>query len=729
MRVVRSANAHGVLKSVDLTAALAAPGVVAAWRAADIPDVPFVDFREGPIEALQPFRQPVLALDRVRYVGEPIAVVFAEDPYLAEDAAELVCAEIEALPVVMDAAGAPAEFESGRSTEIAVVKRSYGDLAEAFRSAACIVELDLTIGRHSGVPLETRGAVARYIAATDTLELHGAAKVPHKNRETIARVFQRPLASVHLFEWHVGGGFGVRGEIYPEDLLVCAGALRLGRPVKWIEDRREHLVAASHSRQQRHRVKAAVAEDGRILGIDDEFFHDQGAYLRTHAVRVVNFTCAQLPGPYRVPAYRGVGRVRLTNKTPAATYRAPGRYESTFVRERLLDAIAHRLGLDRIEIRRRNLIARAEMPYDRVLDGPGENNHFDTGDYAGLLDKALAAVHWTALQDRLRALRAAGESIGAGLSVFVETTGLGPRDGVEVTVEPTGHVEVVTGGSSVGQGFETVMAQICAEALGVDYRKVRVVRGRTDRIEHGIGAHASRATVMTGNATFVAAGKVRDKALEMAAELMQAPVDLLEIEDGAVRRSDQRWGPSLTLAEIAQALSPNSKTLGTRDPGLSAKGWFHSERQVYPYGVHIAVVSVDRDTGAAKVERYLAALDVGRAINPMLVEGQVHGGVVQGVGGALFEEFVYSESGEPLSVTLADYLLPSLQEAPLIETLICEDEPTDRNPLGAKGAGENGISGVGAAIASALDDALGLPGAVTELPVTPARIRRLLAEN
>jgi carbon-monoxide dehydrogenase large subunit/6-hydroxypseudooxynicotine dehydrogenase subunit gamma len=729
MRVVRSPHAHGNILAIDTAAARALRGVVAVWTADDIPEIPPIDFREGRIEPLEPFRQPVLAKGRVRYVGEPVAVVFAESTYVAEDAADLVEIAVEELPVLIHADAPPAEFEPGRSTEATIVRQGYGDVDAAFKTADTVIELDLTVGRHSGVPLETRGAIARYDAARDVLELHGAAKVPHKNREALARMFGRSLAGVHLYESNVGGGFGIRGELYPEDVLVCAAALRLGRPVKWIEDRREHLMAANHSRQQRHKIRAAVDRAGRILAIDDEFFHDQGAYLRTHAIRVPHMICGILPGPYRVPAYRAIGRVRLTNKTPAATYRAPGRYETTFVRERLIDAVSEKLGIDSIEVRKRNAVTAAEMPYARPLEALGEEINYDTGDYAALLDRSLAHVGWDALQADARRRRANGEAVGVGLALFVEKSGLGPRDGVHVTVEPTGAVEVVTGGSNVGQGFDTAIAQICADALGVDYRRVRVVRGRTDRIEYGIGAHASRATVMTGNATHIAAQKVREKALGMAAELLQTPADSLEIADGQVRRKGAASGPSVSLAQIASSLSPTSKLLGNREPCLSALGWFRSDHQVYPYGVHIAVVRVDRETGGVKIERYLAAFDIGRAINPMLVEGQIVGGFAQGMGGALLEEFVYSESGEPLSVTFADYLMPTAHETPMIEVLLREDHPSTRNPLGIKGAGESGITGVGGAIASAIDQAIGIPGAVTQLPVTPQRLREILRQH
>lgn len=729
MRMVRSDHAHGRIVAIDTAAAAALPGVVAVWTARDIPEIPPIDFREGRIESLEPFRQPVLAAERVRYVGEPVAAVFAEDCYLAEDAAELVTVEIEPLEPVIDADAPPAAFDDGHTTEATVIHQGYGDVEPAFRDAHAVVELDLKIGRHSGVPLETRGAVARYDAARNRLELHGAAKVPHKNREALARMFRRDLAGVHLFESHVGGGFGIRGELYPEDVLVCAAAMRLERPVKWIEDRREHLLAANHSRQQHHRIRAAVDADGRFLAIDDEFFHDQGAYLRTHAVRVPHMTCGILPGPYRVPAYRAVGRVRLTNKTPAATYRAPGRYETTFVRERLVDAVAAKLGIDPIDVRRRNAITPEEMPYDLPLEALGENISMDSGDYIALLDKALETVQWEALKEETERRRADGELVGAGLALFIEKSGLGPRDGVDIAVDTNGFVEVVTGGASLGQGFETVIAQICADTLGVDYRHVRVVHGQTDRIEFGIGAHASRATVMTGSATHVAAEKVRAKALDVAAEMLQAPVDALDIVDGEVVRTDSDGGPSLGLGAIAQALSPTSASLGEREPGLSAKGWFRSDHQVYPYGVHIAVVKVDAETGRIAVERFLAAFDIGRAINPMLVEGQIVGGFAQGLGGALYEEFVYDESGEPLAVTFADYAVPTASETPAIDVLLLEEATSPRNPLGIKGAGESGITGVGGALASAIDAAVGMPGAVTQLPVTPQRMMRILRDR
>ncbi len=655
MRVVRSAAAHGRIKSIDATAALALPGVHAVWTSADVARIPPIPFRLTGLKTLEPYRQPVLAKDVVRYVGEPVAVVFADNAYLAEDAADLVEVDIEHLRATLLATEQAGVYEhdgTELSSEASVLQKSYGDVDAAFRAAHAIVALELSIGRHSGVPLETRGAIARYDEARDVLELHGAAKVPHWNCDTLAQMLGRKRESVQLYEGHVGGGFGIRGEIYPEDVLVCAAALKFRRPIKWIEDRREHLIAANHSRQQTHRVRAAIDAQGHLLGIDDEFFHDNGAYMRTHAATVPDLAAAMLPGPYVVPAYRAVGHIRLTNKTPCGTYRAPGRYESTFVRERLLDAIAAKLGVDKVEIRRRNLIGKSAMPYALGLDTLGTHIVYDSGDYSALLDKALRLADWDNLQQQLQRRRQNGEKVGAGVAMFVEKSGLGPFDTVRVEIIPDGTVEVVTGVASLGQGVETVIAQICADALGVNYGTIKVIHGQTDRIDKGLGAFASRATVMCGEATRLAATRLRDQTLRAAAELMQTSAASLDIIDGEVIRIG--GGPSMPLGELARVTAA----------GLSAEDTFESTHMVYPYGVHIAAVRVDADTGGVTIERYAVAYDIGKAVNPKLVEGQIAGGLAQGIGGALLEEFLYDEAGEPLSVTFADYLMPTLRETP-----------------------------------------------------------------
>jgi carbon-monoxide dehydrogenase large subunit len=720
MRIVRSPYAHGLIRQIDTTAARAMAGVIAVWTTNDIADLEPIGFREGRVPELDPYRQYALARDRVRYVGEPVAAVFAEDAYLSEDAAELVSLDIEELPPVTDASAEPTDFDADHKTEPTVIRKGYGDVDGAFAKAYATIELDLQVGRHSGVPMETRGAIALYDAERDVIEMYGAAKVPHRTRDQIARLLGRDINSVQLIEGHVGGGFGIRGELYPEDLLVCQAALRLRRPVKWIEDRREHLIAANHSRAQRHRVRAAVDAHGRLLALDDLFFHDQGAYIRTHAARVADLTAGMLPGPYRVPAYRVNGHFRLSHKTPAATYRSPGRYESTFVRERLMDAIAARLNLDRIAVRRVNLIASEEMPYARSIDALGEEVVYDSGDYTKLLNKALDRIGWNALQKTLANRRRNGEKVGAGIGIFVEKSGLGPKDGVTITACSDGTVEVLTGGASLGQGFETVMAQICADVLEIDYHCVRVLHGRTDRIAHGVGAHASRATVMTGSATYIAAQALRDKAIAAASELLQISASDLELAGGRVRQRHRPDGPSIELAGIAGHL----EALGGAK--LTAEGWHHTTHMNYPYGIHMAVVRVDPGTGGLAIERYLIAYDVGRAINPKLVEAQIVGGFAQGLGGALFEEFRYDERGEPLSTTFADYLLPGLHEVPNVEVLMTEDAPSPLNPLGIKGAGEGGVTAVAAALAGAIDEAIGRPGVITAIPVTPQRMKDAL---
>ena len=719
MRVVRSPVAHGRLISIDTEAASALPGVAAVWTTADVARVPPIDFRLTRVPGLGPYRQPILAQSMVRYVGEPVAVVFADDPYLAEDAADLVFADIDEAPPRLDPTAAPGEFAKGLPTEAAVIRKGYGDVEDAFARAHLVVELTLTIGRHSGSPMETRGAIARLEGGSNILEIFGAAKVPHSNRKQLAPMLDLPIERLHFHEGHVGGGFGIRGELYPEDVLVALAALRLGRPVKWIEDRREHLIAANHSRGQVHNVRAAVDADGFILAIDTTFFADQGAYVRTHAATVSDLTAAMLPGPYVVPAYRATGHIRLTNKTPCGTYRAPGRFEGTFVRERLVDEIARRLGKDPVAVRRVNLIPRENMPYARKLDALGTEVVYDSGDFAGLLDKTLALVDYDTVKQSLIRRRAGGELVGFGLGYFVEKSGLGPFDGVRVTVEDDGRVEVVTGAASVGQGVETVIAQICADALGAPLDTIRVIHGQTDRIRDGMGAFASRVTVMTGSATHMAASALRGQLAGVAARLLQKQAATLTIADGVVREAAPA-GPSLSFAELARAA-----TAAGEAEALSAEAWFNVSHMCYPYGIHAAIVRVDRETGGVTIERLFIAYDVGRAVNPMLVAGQLAGGAMQGIGGTLLEEFIYDETGQPLAASFADYLMPTSAEMPPLHLLTTEDAPSPLNPLGVKGAGEGGITAVGAAIANAVDDALGRPGAavIDRLPLTPERVR------
>jgi len=708
MRVVRSQLASGRIAAVDVDAALEMPGVAAVWTGADVGDLPPIDFRMTKVEGLSPYRQPVLAVDFVRYVGEPVAVVFAESEYLAEDAADLVFVDYDDLEVSLDVT-MPTLFQPDLSGEPARIEKGYGDVEKAFGEADVVVELELAIGRHSGVPLETRGALATWDGAA--LRVYGAAKVPHYNRDAVARMLGLDRDHVHFSEGHVGGGFGIRGELYPEDVLVCVAAMRLGRPIKWIEDRREHLVAANHSRDQVHRIRAAATRDGVITAIDDEFFHDQGAYVRTHAATVPDLTAAMLPGPYRIPSYRVTGHIVLTNKTPAGTYRAPGRYEGTFVRERVIDAVADRLGLDRIEVRRMNLITPGEIPYERDLLALGTHVVYDSGDYPTLLDAVLDHVDHTTLVAELVSRRGRGELVGMGVGLFVEKSGLGPFDEVRIELSEDGTVEVITGVASIGQGIETAMAQVCASALGADFESIRVTHGQTDRIDRGMGAFATRTTVMTGSATLAASQTLRRMIIDEAAAMLEASPADLDVAEGRVFVVGSP-GASVGFAEV-----------GAVTGGLSATEEFTTDHMTYPYGVHLAVVAVDAETSAVAVERFVIGYDVGKAINPTLVEGQLVGAVAQGLGGALYEEFVFDDHGQPLATSFMDYLMPTLTEMPPVEIVLSEATPSPLNPLGVKGAGEGGITAVGAAVAAAIDDALTSPGLVRRLPVTPDRLR------
>jgi carbon-monoxide dehydrogenase large subunit len=496
-----------------------------------------------------------------------------------------------------------------------------------------------------------------------------------------------------------------------------------------VEDRAEHLVAVNHSRQQAHRLAAAFDAGGRLLGLRAEVLHDNGAYCRTHGIIVPELTLAMLPGPYRVPAYRGRVRVMLTNKTPCGTYRAPGRFEGSTAREQLLDVAASQLGIDRVELRRRNLLTRAELPCQRAMNTLGTDVVLDDGDYPGLLAAAAAEADRLGYPAEVSHGRRRGRRRGLGVAAFLEKSGLGPQETADVVVSGTGAVHVYSGGTSLGQGIETVLAQIAADALGIDPAAVSVVNGDTDRQPFGGGSWASRSTVVAGSAVHTAALAVRDRATEVAARMLEASPGDLVSEDGVV---SVRGDPAarVTLGEIARATAPASRFLRPGEPaGLSARRRFEVTHMTYPYGVHIAVVDVDPGTGRVEVLRYLVAYEVGRAINPALVEGQLRGGAAQGIGGALLEEFCYDDAGQPQSATFMDYRMPTAAEVPPIDVLVTQDAPAPGNPLGVRGAGEGGVSAAGAVLASAVRDALGLAGSVGQLPLTAARVQELASSG
>ncbi|MBI2203294.1 MAG: xanthine dehydrogenase family protein molybdopterin-binding subunit [Candidatus Rokubacteria bacterium] len=726
--VLRSPYPHARLRAIRRDGALAMPGVFAVVTAADLGDVARIPLRMGQRSPANPALQPPLARDRVRYVGEPIAVVLADSRYLAEDALERLDVEYEALPIVPDALralepGAAVLHDEAPGNIVDRLVTTTGDAA-ALAAAPVRLAERFTVQRHTGVPMETRGLTAAYDAATRVITLWGVAKVPHFNRRVLADLLGHPEHLIHFIELEVGGGFGVRGEFYPEDFVVPWAARRFGHPVQWVEDRREHLMATNHSRQQFHEVEIGVERDGRILALRDRFVVDLGAYIRTHGVVVPELTAALMPGPYRIASYSSEALCVLSNKTPTGTYRGPGRYECTFVRERLVDLVARELGLDPADVRRRNFIPPEAMPYDVGGGSLGQKTVYDVGDYRSAFESALDALGYEAARAEQTAARAHGRHVGIGIGCVVEKAGLGPWEYARAEVDATGHVVLYSGVASVGQGIETTLAQVAAAELGVSVDDITVVHGDSASVPYGVGGFASRGASVALPAALYAARKLRDKIVRVAAMLLEAaPEDL--VIDG--RRVAVRGMPDRSVAfrDVARAAIPGPPGM---DPGLTASHFFEAPKMTYPYGTHLAMVEVDAETGQVKILKYVITYDVGKAINPMIVDGQLVGALAQGIGGALYEELVYDDAGQLLTTSFMDYLLPTAMEMPVTTVArILEETPTPLNPLGAKGVGEGGSSGAGAAIANAVADALAPFGVmVRSLPLSPDRVLALI---
>jgi carbon-monoxide dehydrogenase large subunit len=731
---LRSPHPHARITAVRADAARALPGVAAVITADDLGPVGRIPVRlgqragAGPIACLQ----PPLATGVVRYVGEPVAFVVAASRYLAEDAAELIEIDWELLPIVADVRraidpAAPVLHPAAGGNVIERLTARAGNAESALAAADRRLRERFAIQRHTGVPMETRGLTAAHDPGTGVLTLWGVAKVPHFNRRVLADLLGHPEHLIHFLELEVGGGFGVRGEFYPEDFVVPWAAMRLSRPVQWVEDRREHLMATNHSRQQYHDVEVGVRHDGTIVALRDRFTVDLGGYIRTHGVVVPELTIALLPGPYRIANYECEGLCVMTNKTPTGTYRGPGRYEGTFVRERLIDRVAAELGLDPADVRRRNFIGADEMPYEVGGATLGQKTVYDCGDYRSAFEQALAAADYKALRDEQVAARRDGRYLGIGLGCVLEKAGLGPWEYARVEVDGSGRVVVYSGVAAVGQGIETTLAQVVAEELAVAAEDITVVHGDSARVPFGVGGFASRGAAVALPAALGAARKVRDKIFQVAASVLEAHAGDLVLQRGAVhvRGLPER---AVTLRQLARAAVPGPPGM---EPGLYAAHFFEAPRMTYPYGTHVAVVEVDPATGRVRLRQYVVTYDIGRAINPMIVEGQIVGGLAQGIGGAILEELVYDDQAQPLTTTFMDYLVPTAAEMPEGTIVkILEETPTPLNPLGVKGVGEGGSSGAGAAIANAVADALAPLGvAITELPLSPDRIATLLSEK
>jgi carbon-monoxide dehydrogenase large subunit len=722
--IVRSPHAHATIRGIDASDAQHIPGFVRYLTSADVGVVPPIPVRMGTRDGFVPYLQPPIAAAVARFAGEPVAVVLATSRYAAEDAADAMRVDYVPRPAVGSAEAALDPAVPGAHPAGNVVARwevALGDVTAALREADAVVRERFTIHRQTAVPMETRGIVADFDAGRRQLTVWGSTKVPYFNRTVLSAMLGLGEGQIHLIEGDVGGGFGARGEFYPEDFLIPFAAIATGRPVKWIETRREHFLTINHSRGESIEIAVAGRRDGTLLAIDAVLVHDLGAYVRTHGTVVPALTAAHLPGPYRLPHYRCAVTCVTTNRTPMATMRGPGLFEPNFARESALDMLASELGLDPIDIRRRNLVPADCIPYHVGTSvGPIETL-YDSGDFPTMFEHALEVA-------RARGPRVAGPERwrGFGIAAIAEPSGFGPFESARVEVEADGTVRVFTGATSQGQGQETTLAQVCGEVLGVPLESITVIHGDTDLMKFGVGTFASRGAVTAGSAVLRASERVRERARALAGRHLEAaPVDIVLAEGRAhVSGFPDR---SVSLGALARMATPAHRDPGGDAPveggnGLSETFYFHVSEETSGFAVHTADVAIDPQTGVVRVERYVVAVDAGRAINPTIVEAQLVGGAVQGISGALREELVHDGHGQLLSGTLMEYSLPTAGDVGVIEPVIFESH-TPSNPLGAKGVGEGGISGSGAAVANAVADALRPLGVrLTELPLTPERV-------
>jgi carbon-monoxide dehydrogenase large subunit len=751
--ILRGPYGSARIRSIDTAAARTLPGVHAVYTATDLGDfnqpaplvVPHPNLTRGRT-------QRPLAVDRVCYIGEAVAMVVADDRYLAEDAVELIEVDWDPAPAVIDfrqaaTPGQPRVHDDVPDNVAARLEQVVGDPEAAFARAAHVFEETLFIERSCGSPIEARGVVAVYDPFQQSLTVWDATQAPLTIKNGLANMLGLPEFKVEVIAPDVGGGFGTKIMMFfAEEVLVPWAAMQLRRPVKWTEDRREHFISANQERGQQHSARVAVDAEGHILGMESDFLHDTGAYT-PYGIVVPIITATQMPGPYRVPNYRSTFTVVYTNTPCVSPYRGAGRPHACFVMERLVDRIARELQLEPNEVRRRNFVQPDQYPWDVGLTfQDGAPTRYDSGNYPAGLALAERMVDVPAFRARQTAERADGRFIGLGFAAYVEGTGIGPYEGAHVRVEPSGKVLAVTGLTSQGQGHYTSFAQIVANELGCSVEDVTVITGDTSRMNWGAGTFASRALVTAGNAIGNAARMVRAKALRLGAELLEVSAHDLELRDGGVfvRGAPHR---SLTLGALATAANPIRYAYGKevnqaalrlvkpregavlaegQEPGLEARGFFAPERATWASGQHAAIVEVDVATGDLKVMRYVVVHDCGVVVNPTIVEGQIHGGVAQGVGGAFYERLYFDESGQLINASFMDFLMPTAVEVPRIEIGHIET-PSPLNPLGVKGVGEAGTIPVAALIAEAVEDALApFEVRVREMPLSPERIRQLI---
>ncbi|HUZ73239.1 MAG TPA: xanthine dehydrogenase family protein molybdopterin-binding subunit [Stellaceae bacterium] len=732
---VRASIAHARLRAVDAAAARGMPGVRAILTAADMPE----PMRSVRMPMLMPnpaitnlATQYCLASEEVCYVGEAIAIVVADSRQLAEDAVAAIVIDYEPLDTVGDcrnavAAGAPRAHADAGSNVAASFAAAYGDVEAAFASAAHVVRETLWQHRGCGHALECRGVLARFDPADGMLTVWSATQTPHLARGTLADLLGRDPETIRVIAPDVGGGFGPKAVFYAEDAVVAAAALRLGRPVKWIEDRREHFLAATQERDQYWTLELALDGDGRLRGLRGTMLHDTGAYV-PWGIIMPFIAAVTVPGPYVLPAYRLDVTVAYTNKVPTTPVRGAGRPQAVFAMERLLDRAARELGLDPAEIRRRNFIAPAQMPYAVGLTfRDGKPVVYDSGDYPACQDKALARARYDEFPVRQAEARRHGRHVGIGIGNYVEGTGLGPFEGVTVRVLQNGRIAVRSGAAPQGQGHKTTLAQICAERLNQPLERIQVTVGDTGAIAMGIGTFASRITANAGPSALMAADSVHGQILALAARVLETDAAELTLEDGRVEvTSGNRRGIGLgELARLAQGMPGFSFPAG-QGAGLEHTAYFAPSQAAYCNGCHVVEVEVDIGTGAVRILNYVVAHDSGTLVNPLIVDGQIQGAVAHGIGNALYEWMVYDAAAQPLTTTFADYLLPSATEVPNIDSTHLET-PSPLNPLGAKGAGEGGTIPAAAAIAAAIENALAPFGVrIAAAPITPAALIALL---
>ena len=732
---VRSPHPHARIRSIDSHAARRSSGVTAVFTLADFK--PLLTQERLPLQfrtaQLPPDITPfVLTKDEVAFVGEAVAVVIARSRYLAEDAAALVAVDYEPLPAVSDcrdalASEAPRAHRLRPSNLLLDFGQSYGDVAGAFARAPHRASIRLKQHRGGAHSIEGRGAVATYDLNEDRLTLWSSTQLAHEVRGFLMKMLRLDENRLRVVAPDAGGGFGAKFVMYPEEVTLAASCLLLRRPIKWVEDRREHFLAAVQERDQYWDLEVAFDDEGRLLAVRGELIHDEGAYTPQGINLPYNASTA-LPGPYMLPAFELRVRIAETNKVATMPVRGAGYPEGAFAMERLLDRIADELKLDRTEVRHRNLVPPEKMPYVTPLKTRAVSPvALDSGDFPGLQRSALEAIDYAGFPTRQQRARKEGRHLGIGVGNGVKGTGRGPFESGIVRIGRSGRISVYTGAMPMGQGIKTALAQICAEQFGVAPEQVSVAAGDTAVIPYGQGGFASRQTVTAGSAIHLAATAVREKALAVAAHLLEANVGDLELRNGRVEIAGAP-GSGLSLGEIAEAVSgvPGYAMPGKFDPGLESMQSFLPNALTYGGGCHAVEVEIDIETCGVRILRYVVVNDSGRMINPMMVEGQLVGGTVHALGNALFEWMGYDDGAQPLTTTFADYLLPTATEVPTIEVKFAEF-PSPLNPLGVKGVGESGCVPAAGAIVSAIESALEPFGVrITEYPVTPARLFALL---